>query len=68
MNLIFLFFFAFFFSFSPVYSIIKVGVTAGPHAMIMEKVKQFLGGKGGEIDIIEFNDFVLPNEALNNNE
>jgi D-methionine transport system substrate-binding protein len=43
---------------------IKVGVTAGPHAFIMQEVKK-LGEKTGlEIEIVEFNDFVLPNSAL----
>ena len=44
---------------------LKVGVTAGPHAMIMEKVKELAKVEGIEIQIIEFNDFILPNMALN---
>lgn len=42
----------------------KVGVTAGPHAMIMEKVKELAKKQGLEIEIIEFNDFILPNIGL----
>jgi len=47
---------------------LKVGVTAGPHAMIMEKVKEAATKAGLEIQIIEFNDFMLPNRALNDKE
>lgn len=43
---------------------IKVGVTAGEHAQIMEKVKEIAAGKGLNIDIIEFSDYVVPNQAL----
>lgn len=43
---------------------LKVGVTAGPHAMIMEKVKEEASKKGLAIDVVEFNDFILPNVAL----
>ncbi len=44
---------------------IKVGVTPGPHAEIMEKVKEVAAKKGLDIDIIEFSDYVVPNQALN---
>lgn len=43
---------------------IKVGVTAGPHAQIMEHVKQVAGQDGLQIQIIEFSDYVQPNAAL----
>ncbi len=43
---------------------IKVGVTAGEHAQIMEKVKEVAATKGLNIDIIEFSDYVVPNQAL----
>ncbi|WP_010297832.1 MetQ/NlpA family ABC transporter substrate-binding protein [Candidatus Odyssella thessalonicensis] len=43
----------------------KLGVTAGPHAMIAEEVAKVAKKEGLDIDIIEFNDFVLPNIALN---
>lgn len=42
-----------------------VGVTAGPHAMIMEQVKLHAAKEGLDIRIVEFNDFILPNESLN---
>lgn len=47
---------------------IKVGVTAGPHAMIMEKVKAIAAKNNLHIDIVEFNDFIMPNEALHHGE
>lgn len=47
---------------------LKIGVTAGPHAIIMEKVKELAKAEGIEIQIIEFNDFILPNIALNDKE
>lgn len=43
---------------------LRVGVTAGPHAMIMEKVKELATEDGLKIDVVEFNDFILPNAAL----
>src|SRR6201995_3888977 len=44
---------------------IKVGVTPGEHAEIMEKVKEIAAKKGLNIDIVEFSDYVVPNQALN---
>jgi D-methionine transport system substrate-binding protein len=43
---------------------IKIGVTPGPHAQIMEKVKEIAAGKGLNIEILEFSDYVVPNQAL----
>ncbi|AQZ98883.1 MetQ/NlpA family ABC transporter substrate-binding protein [Comamonas kerstersii] len=43
---------------------IKVGVTAGPHAQIMEHVKKVAEKDGLKIQIIEFSDYVQPNAAL----
>jgi D-methionine transport system substrate-binding protein len=42
----------------------KVGVTAGPHAEIMEKVKAIAEKDGLKIQIVEFSDYVQPNLAL----
>ncbi|HUX78762.1 MAG TPA: MetQ/NlpA family ABC transporter substrate-binding protein [Alphaproteobacteria bacterium] len=53
---------------SSIASPLKVGVTAGPHAIIMEKVKELAEADGIDIKIIEFNDFILPNVALNDKE
>jgi D-methionine transport system substrate-binding protein len=43
---------------------IKVGVTGGPHAQIMEQVKKIAAADGLNIQIIEFSDYVQPNAAL----
>ena len=45
--------------------VIKVGVTAGPHAEIMEVVKKVAEKEGLKIEIVEFNDYIQPNVALN---
>ncbi|MBW8310206.1 MAG: MetQ/NlpA family ABC transporter substrate-binding protein [Candidatus Paracaedibacteraceae bacterium] len=42
----------------------KLGVTAGPHAMIAEEVAKVVKKNGLTIEIIEFSDFILPNIAL----
>jgi len=43
---------------------IKVGVTPGEHAQIMEKVREIAAEKGLNIEILEFSDYVVPNQAL----
>ncbi|MBG7619448.1 MetQ/NlpA family ABC transporter substrate-binding protein [Herbaspirillum sp. AP02] len=43
---------------------IKVGVTAGPHAEIMEQVKKLLEKDGVQMKVIEFTDYIQPNAAL----
>lgn len=43
---------------------IRVGVTAGPHAQILEQVKPVAAQRGLEIEIVEFSDYVVPNAAL----
>ncbi|MBM6596600.1 MetQ/NlpA family ABC transporter substrate-binding protein [Microvirga pudoricolor] len=43
---------------------IRVGVTPGPHAQILEAVKPIAAQKGLDIKIIEFSDYVVPNTAL----
>ncbi len=43
---------------------IKVGVTAGPHAQIMEEVKKVAAKDGLQVKIVEFGDYVQPNAAL----
>jgi D-methionine transport system substrate-binding protein len=44
---------------------IKIGVTPGPHAQIFEAVKPIAAKKGLDIQLVEFSDYVIPNEALN---
>ena len=43
---------------------LKVGVTAGPHAQVMEVVRQVAARDGLDIRIVEFSDYVQPNAAL----
>lgn len=47
---------------------IKIGVTPGPHAQILEFVKPIAKQKGLDIQIIEFSDYVVPNAALDSGE
>lgn len=44
--------------------VLKVGVTAGPHAQIFEQVKKIAEKDGLKIQIVEFSDYVQPNAAL----
>ena len=43
---------------------IKIGVTPGPHAQILEAVKPIAAKNGLDIKIVEFTDYVVPNAAL----
>ena len=43
---------------------IKVGATPAPHAEILEVVKESLAKDGWTLEIVEFDDYVLPNTAL----
>lgn len=43
---------------------IRVGVSPGEHAEIMEEVAKIAEPMGLNIDVIEFSDYVVPNQAL----
>lgn len=43
---------------------IKIGVTGGPHAEIMEVVKKIAAKDGLKIQVVEFSDYIQPNAAL----
>ena len=43
---------------------IKVGATPAPHAEILEIIKDTLANDGWTLEIVEFDDYVLPNTAL----
>ncbi|GAA0591362.1 MetQ/NlpA family ABC transporter substrate-binding protein [Virgibacillus siamensis] len=47
---------------------IVVGVTAGPHEEIMEKVKDLAAEQGLEVELKVFTDYVIPNTALHEGE
>ncbi|WP_424812313.1 MetQ/NlpA family ABC transporter substrate-binding protein [Roseococcus sp. YIM B11640] len=43
---------------------LRIGVTAGPHAQVMEKVREIAARDGLVIRVIEFQDYIQPNAAL----
>jgi D-methionine transport system substrate-binding protein len=43
---------------------IRVGVTAGPHAEITDVVRKVAAERGLDIKVVEFTDYVVPNQAL----
>lgn len=43
---------------------VKIGVTAGPHAEIMDNVKKLAAKQNLQIEVVEFADYVTPNVAL----
>ena len=49
-------------------NILKIGATPVPHAEILNYVKPLLEKEGIKLQIIEFNDYVKPNVALNDEE
>ena len=48
--------------------VLKVGATAVPHAEVLEQVKEDLKAQNIDLQIVEFNDYVQPNLALNDKE
>ncbi len=44
--------------------VIKVGACVTPHAEILEQIKDNLAEEGWTLEIVEYNDYVLPNTAL----
>lgn len=47
---------------------IKVGATPAPHAEILEIIKDELAKEGWTLEIVEFNDYVQPNQAVEDGE
>ena len=47
---------------------IKVGASPAPHAEILEVAKGLLAEQGITLDIVEFNDYIQPNTAVENEE
>lgn len=45
-------------------NLIKVGASSTPHAEILEQVKESLKESGYELEIVIYDDYVLPNQAL----
>ncbi len=48
--------------------VLKVGASPSPHAELLEVVKPILEKQGIKLEIQEFSDYILPNEALENKE
>lgn len=48
---------------------IKIGATSGPYADMTKKaLKPLLEKKGYKVEVVEFSDYIRPNQALNNGE
>ena len=47
---------------------IKVGACVTPHAEILNSVKDKLAEEGWDLEVVEYNDYVLPNTALEDGE
>lgn len=48
--------------------VIKVGASSTPHAEILEQIKPLLAEEGYDLDIVIYDDYVLPNTALEDGE
>ena len=49
-------------------TVLKVGATPAPHAEILEVAKAILAEQGITLEIMEFNDYIQPNLAVENGE
>lgn len=49
-------------------TVIKVGASPAPHAEILEVAKELLAEQGITLEIVEFNDYIQPNTAVENGE
>lgn len=49
-------------------NVIKIGATPEPHAVMLNLVKDDLKAQGYDLQVIEFTDYVTPNEALESGE
>ena len=49
-------------------TVITIGATPSPHAQILEEAKKILAKEGYELDIRVYNDYVLPNTAVEDKE
>lgn len=45
---------------------LKIGASHTPHAVILEEAKDILAEEGIELEILEYQDYILPNEDLAN--
>ncbi len=49
-------------------TVIKVGASPTPHAEILSVVKDVLAEEGYELEIVEYNDYIIPNTATESGE
>ena len=49
-------------------TVIKVGATPAPHAEVLEVIKDNLEEEGYTLEIVEYNDYILPNKAVSEGE
>lgn len=49
---------------APVAITVKVGASPAPHAEILEVAKEILAEQGVNLEIVEFDDYILPNTAV----
>ena len=49
-------------------NVIKVGASPTPHAEILEIIEDELEEKGYELEIVEYNDYIIPNTATESGE
>lgn len=49
-------------------NVIRIGATPEPHSVMLNLVKDDLAAEGYDLEIIEFTDYVTPNEALESGE
>ena len=49
-------------------TVLKVGASPAPHAEILEAVKDLLAEQGITLEIVEFNDYIIPNTAVESGE
>ena len=47
---------------------LKVGASPAPHAEILEVVKEILAKENIDLQIVEYNDYIVPNEAVESGE
>lgn len=47
---------------------VKVGASPAPHAEILEVVRDLLAEQGVTLEIVEFNDYIIPNTAVESGE
>ena len=49
-------------------TVIKVGATPAPHAEVLEVIKDGLAEEGYTLEIVEYNDYILPNRGVTEGE